>query len=102
MTQIEQYQLALFTQQIKPGDKNPPGEATYLGYSRVPVSFMNGKSVGETFFPTCQEDYPTPITHMAVMTYANEVKHVFSADNLVLRGAENVESPTAIATEQES
>jgi len=66
--QIERknYFAALYTQPIKIGDKNPPGEAEYVGYSRV-MFFARDTNEDEIIFPMAQESYDRKITHLAAL-----------------------------------
>lgn len=68
MNEIREYEIALFTQPIKAGDIDPPGEADYQGYQRVSAIFRDGVARDKVVFQEAEEDYPFPITHIAIMS----------------------------------
>jgi len=68
MSEIHEYEMALFTKPVKAGDIDPPGEADYQGYQRVSAIFIDGVNAGNIVFPKAEEDYPVPVTHLAAMS----------------------------------
>lgn len=73
-TTMEQLYAALFTRPVMIGDRNPPGEAVYDGYYRVPFIALDGTNLSDVHFPPARSDYPVRVTHVAALTESGVVR----------------------------
>jgi hypothetical protein len=58
MTNIEQYECALF---------NEESEIAYAGYHRVSATFVDGELIEEIQFPRSQQGEPVLVTHIVAL-----------------------------------
>jgi len=63
---IDNYYAALYTQAVRIGQINPPGEADYKGYSRQQCCFINGRAVEAIMWDKAGGS--VDITSIAIMT----------------------------------
>ena len=70
---IDNFYAALFTQAVRIGDINPPGEVNYKGYKRVLFCALHGHSIEDITFDKAEEDCVDTVSHFVIMTYGGKV-----------------------------
>lgn len=63
---IELCEAALFSERPKVGQRNPPGEVSYVGYARVPVAALES-NLHEILFPEVDQDAPVFVEAFALI-----------------------------------